>query len=139
MDDLFEEQNKIEAFATNNKMKKLNIFLNVLIIVFVCALGLRGKISGEKFDSRKWKNANLNLEENMTMRWDMMNSLRNNYKLIGMSKNEIVNLLGKPASNFSTEKEFRYYLGYSKTGINTGSLTITFENEKVAEINVWQG
>ncbi|KLT70083.1 hypothetical protein AB674_09250 [Flavobacterium sp. ABG] len=120
-------------------MKKLNIFLNVLIIVFVCALGLRGKISGEKFVSQKWKNANLNLEDNMTMRWDMMNSLRNNYKLIGMSKNEIINLLGKPSSSFSTEKEFRYYLGYSKTGINTGSLTITFENEKVTEINVWQG
>ena len=120
-------------------MKKLNIFLIFIVAILVCGLVLRGKVSGEKFDSQKWKNSNLNLEENMTLRWDMMNSLRNNYKLIGMSKNEITNLLGKPDNNFSIEKDFRYYLGYSKTGINTGSLTITFENGIVTEIDVWQG
>lgn len=120
-------------------MKKFNIILIVVVAVFVCGLGLRGKVSGEKFNSEKWKNANLNLEENMTMRWDMMNSLRNNYTLIGMSKSEIINLLGKPDDNFLTEKDFRYYLGYSKTGINTGSLTVKFENGIVTGIDVWQG
>ncbi len=120
-------------------MKKIKITVFIFLAIILCGLGLRGKISGEEFDSQKWKNANLNLEENMTMRWDMMNSLRNNYKLIGMSKAEIINLLGKPNGNFSTEKDFRYYLGYSKTGINTGSLTVKFENGIVKEIDVWQG
>lgn len=119
-------------------MKKINIFIIVIVTVFICGLRFSGKISGEKFDPYKWKNANLNIEDNMSLRWDMMNSLRNNYKLIGMSKNQIFNLLGKPDSDFSTEKKFTYYLGYSKIGINTGSLIIKFENERVIEIDVWQ-
>ncbi|MFB9077178.1 hypothetical protein ACFFLS_02940 [Flavobacterium procerum] len=120
-------------------MQKRTKFLIIIIMLFVCGLALRGKISGEEFDSQKWKNSDLNLENNWSMRWDMMNSLRNNYKLVGMSKSEIINLLGRPDGNFSTDNEFKYYLGYSKTGINTGSLTISFENEKVTKINVWQG
>ena len=120
-------------------MKKLNLFLIIIVAISLCGLGLRGKISGEKFDSQKWKNSNLNLEENMTLRWDMMNSLRNNYELIGMSKAEIIKLLGEPDGSLTTGNDFKYYLGYSKNGINTGSLTVTFENGKVTKINVWQG
>ncbi|RZJ47895.1 MAG: hypothetical protein EOO44_21820 [Flavobacterium sp.] len=120
-------------------MKKNNIILIVIVTLFVWCLGFRGKVSGEEFNSEKWKKANLNLEENMTLRWDMMNSLRNNYTLIGMSKSDIINLLGKPDDSFSTVKDFRYYLGYTKNGINTGSLTVKFENGIVTEIDVWQG
>jgi hypothetical protein len=68
-----------------------------------------------------------------------MNSLRNNYDLIGMSKSEIITLLGKPDEGFTTENTFRYYLGYSHTGINTGSLIVTFDNGIVSGISVWQG
>ena len=120
-------------------MRKLNIITIAILAVIICGLGLRGKISGEKFDSTKWKTADLNSEANWSLRWDMMNSLRNDYELIGMSRSEVIKLLGKPDDNFSTEKDFRYYLGYSKTGINTGSLTVKFENGIVTEINVWQG
>ncbi|MCC7452644.1 MAG: hypothetical protein IT222_00650 [Crocinitomix sp.] len=120
-------------------MKKINLIVILILAIFICVLGLRGKVSGEKFDSTKWKTANLNLEENWSLRWDMMNSLRNDYKLIGMSKNQIINLLGKPDDIFSTNNDFIYYLGYSKTGINTGSLTLKFENGIVKEIEVWQG
>lgn len=95
--------------------KRIKISIAV-ITIFVLGLGLSGKISREKFDAQKWKTANLNLEENLSLRWDMMNSLRNNYELIGMSKNEVIDLLGKPDDDFSTGKTitFRYYLGYSK-------------------------
>ena len=65
---------------------------------------LRGKISGEKFESQKWKTANMNSEENWSLRWDMMNDLRNDYQLIGMSKNEIIKLLGEP-ENYSDLEE----------------------------------
>ena len=118
-------------------MKKTLI---ITIAIIICCLGLRGKISGEKFDSQKWKTADLTSEDNSSLRWDMMNSLRNNYDLIGMPKNEIVNLLGKPDESFTTENTFRYYLGYTNTGINTGSLTLTFNNNGIISgISVWQG
>ncbi len=120
-------------------MKKPKVILIVFICIITCILSLRGKISGVKFDSEKWKNENLNSEINWSLRWDMMNSLRNNHKLIGMSKNEIIILLGKPDDNFTNENIFRYYLGYSHTGINTGSLKINFEHGIVKSFSVWQG
>lgn len=120
-------------------MKKINQILLIAIAIIICGFGLRGKISGEKFDSKKWKTADLALEDNFSLRWDMMNSLRNNYNLIGMSKSEIITLLGKPDESFTTQNTFRYYLGYTHTGINTGSLIITFDNGIVSEISVWQG
>ena len=117
-------------------MIKLRIPLLVVTIILSAFL-LRGKISHEKFSSNVWKTANLNLEENMSLLWDMMNDLRNKHRLIGFTRNEILLLLGKPETN--TNSEFIYYLGYSKTGINTGNLTLIFLNDKVTEIRVWQG
>ena len=67
-----------------------------------------------------------------------MEDLRKNHELLGMKKAEIEKLLGKPDSQINSE--FSYYLGMTGTGINTGSLTITFnENEIVEKINVHQG
>ena len=109
-------------------------FIAILIIAF----SLRGKISGEKFNSEKWKNSNLSSEENWTLRWDMMNSLRNNYELVGKKESEIIKLLGKPDSQNQTE--LIYSLGYSGTGINTGTLTIFIDtNRVVTAIKVHQG
>lgn len=120
-------------------MKKPLVILILLFSLILCGFGLRGKISGEKFESEKWKTSDLNTENNQSLRWDMMNSLRNNHNLIGMSKKEIISLLGKPDENFTNEKTFSYYLGYSHTGINTGSLIINFENGIVKNYSVWQG
>ncbi|KMQ70483.1 hypothetical protein SDC9_79696 [bioreactor metagenome] len=97
-----------------------------------------GKFSHEKFNSETWKNANLTSEENFSLRWDMMNDLRNHHQIIGMNKTEIKNLLGNPDSE--TRNEFNYYLGYSKHGINTGTLWLIFDkNNKVVKISVSQG
>lgn len=109
----------------------------ILGIIFLISFLLKGKITHEKFDSERWKNWTES-ETEWSLRWDMMNSLRNNFELKGMTKNEILELLGEP-SETSTENKFRYYLGYSKRGINTGSLTIRFENNKVVDYKVWQG
>ena len=118
-------------------MKKFRIPLIVAIVIFSAFL-LRGKIPHEKFNSELWKTANLNSEKNWSLRWDMTNDLRNSHKLVGMTKKEIIELLGDPGDTSSSE--FRYYLGYSKTGINTGSMVIKFNNKNiVTEINVWQG
>ncbi len=104
----------------------------ILLIGFI----LKGKITHEKFDSNKWKNWTES-ETEWSLRWDMMNSLRKNYELKGMSKKQILELLGEPESQ--TESEFFYYLGYSKLGINTGRLTIKFEKDKVVDYSVWDG
>lgn len=107
-------------------------------IIFCFFFYFKGKLSGEKFDSNLWKTADLNAENNMSLRWDMMNSLRGNHNLIGKSKTEIINLLGQPSD--VTNNVYYYYLGYSGTGINAGSLRISFDSKrKVSEIFVWQG
>lgn len=120
-------------------MKKPVILIISILSVIICGIGLRGKISGEKFDSYKWKTTKLENENDFSLRWDMMNSLRNNYKLVGMSKSEIIKLLGKPDSSFSTPKTFRYFLGYAHSGIDTGSLIIEFKNESVENYLVTKG
>jgi len=119
-------------------MSKSTKYVLIISIAFLCIFSLRGKISGIEFDSYQWKYANLNSENYMSLRWDMINSLRNNYDLIGMSKSDIIKLLGKPEESSQTET-FNYYLGYSHTGINTGSLTIKFSKDTVESISVWQG
>ena len=99
---------------------------------------LRGKIPHEKFDSELWKTANLNSENNLSLRWDMMNDLRNKHKLDKLSQEETIELLGKPDGE--SENEYRYYLGNTKRGINTGSLMIIFDDKKkVKQYYVWQG
>lgn len=115
------------------KSKIQNYILLIGLLLSSC-----GQISHEKFDSDKWQNSNLNLEENWNLRWSMMNDLRNNYKLKGQTKKEIIELLGKPENE--TKNEFYYYLGYSGKGINTGTLTVIFDgNNIVSEIKVHQG
>lgn len=108
-------------------------------IVFISIFLLRGKISGEKFESQKWKTANMNSEENWSLRWGMMNDLRNDYQLIGMSKNEIIKLLGEPDNKSESFSQFRYSLGYAHFGIDTGTLIIEFEKDSVKKYLVTRG
>lgn len=115
------------------KAKILNYFIIIGLILSSC-----GQISHAKFNSDKWKNSDLNIEENWGLRWKMMNDLRKKYDLVGKRKTEIQKLLGKPDNE--NNNEFYYNLGMTGTGINTGSLTITFdESEIVIIIKVYQG
>ncbi len=116
-------------------------FQKILILIFsILILGftLRGKISGQKFISEKWRNSNLNSEENWNLRWSMMNNLRNNYELVGRKKYEIIKLLGNP--EMDNRNELTYYLGYTGMGINTGTLIIYVDsNNIVTDLKVHQG
>lgn len=120
-------------------MKKSILIISSLFLIIVVLVGLRGKLSGIQFDSVKWKTTKLNTENELSLRWDMMNSLRNNYKLIGMSRTEIINLLGQPNNEFSSSSSFRYFLGFAKSGIDTGTLIIVFENDIVINFLVRKG
>jgi hypothetical protein len=120
-------------------MKKIIAIPIILVLFFVLIIGLRGKLSGESFDSQKWKMADMNSEDNLSLKWDMMNSLRNNHNLVGMKKSKIIDLLGKPDTTFSNAKTFRYFLGYSHFGIDTGTLIIEFKDDIVINSLVISG
>jgi len=108
----------------------LLIFGVIILIGFV----LKGNIVHEEFESEKWKNWTES-ETEWSLRWDMMNSLRNNNELKGKTKIEIIELLGNPETK--SDSEFGYYLGMAKHGIDTGHLTIYFDqNKKVMNIKV---
>ena len=109
----------------------------IILLVFFLILFLRGRTTHERFNSVRWKTADLDDEKNWTMRWDMMNGLRNTHNLVRLTKSQVIALLCCPDGE--SIKEFRYNLGYSKHGINTGTLTITFDNAKVQAIRVLQG
>ena len=118
--------------------KSLKIAFIALSLMLILGFALRGRITHVKFNSEKWKTTNLNLEENFSLRWDMMNSLRKEHDLVGKTNKEIQKILGKPDDSW--DKEISYYLGYTGTGIYTGTLHIKFDSRKiVTEIKVSQG
>jgi len=104
-------------------------------MIILIGFALKGNITHEQFDSEKWRNWT-EIERKTSMRWDIMNSLRNTHKLKDKTKTEITELLGNP----ETKSEFGYYLGMAKHGIDTGHLTIYFDRNKiVSEIKVHRG
>jgi len=83
-----------------NRNLKIGLFSIVLLIII--GFALKGRFTHEEFSSEKWKNWEES-EAEWSLRWDMMNSLRNNYELTGMTKDEIIELLGEPESKSQTE------------------------------------
>jgi hypothetical protein len=67
----------------------------------------------------------------------MTHDLIRKHKLKGLNVSEIIDLLGEP--NRRNKKELRYYLGMSRYGIDTGSLILTIENDKVIDFEIWHG
>jgi len=110
-------------------MKSKIISFILLILVFVSC-------NNTSFDSEQWKNWKES-ESAPSLRWDMISDLEERHALKGMNKSQIIELLGKPESKNS--KEFIYYLGYARKGIDTGSLTIFFQNESVISYKIGSG
>lgn len=116
-------------FDILKKIFKITSFtiLTFIIIGFL----LKGNFSGAEFNSEKWKNFNGNKENEWSLRWDMMNSLRNNYELEGMTKEKVKELLGEPDSQY--QNKFNYYLGFAKSGIDVGNLNIFFNENGIVK------
>ena len=68
-------------------------------------------------------------ENEITLRWDMTHDLQEDHVLNGMTEEEIIELLGQPESK--SKIEWTYDLGMARRGIDTGTLSLTFENGKV--------
>ncbi|WP_100616349.1 hypothetical protein [Confluentibacter citreus] len=114
--------------------KALKYGILIFGVLILIGFTLKGQITHEQFDSEKWKNWTES-ESELSLRWDMMNSLRNNHELNGKTETEIIELLGNPETK--SDSEFGYYLGMAKQGISTGHLTIYFDqNKKVKSLKV---
>ena len=115
--------------------KTIHKILYLLVFISIIGFSLKGRVSGTKFNSNLWKNSDLGLEENWHLRWDMMNSLRNNYELVGKTEQEIITLLGgEPSGN-----QFCYYWGYAGMEFKSGYLVVMLNSKRiVTEIRVSQ-
>lgn len=109
---------------------------SLFVIYLVASPDLTNYFSRNNFNAEKWKNWEES-EDTMSLRWDMINDLQDNYKLDGMTEEEIIELLGEPGSKSNVE--WTYYLGMARRGIDTGTLSLVFENGKVKSHEVWRG
>jgi len=110
-------------------MKIAKIIRNGIVILAILIVGIYyGNRYAEPipFDSEKWKTQS---ETEMSMRWDMLNSLRKNHTLKGMTKTEIIKLLGEPTQIHKSS--ISYDLGPSKRGVNYGFLELTFDEKGI--------
>ena len=76
-------------------------------------------------------------EDEMTLRWDMTHDLQEEHQLDGITEEQIIELLGEPGSK--SDAEWTYDLGMARSGIDTGTLSLTFENGKVKTHNIRRG
>lgn len=88
------------------------------------------------FDSEKWKHW-VGTESTMSLRWDMRKDLIKKHKLINLTETEIVELLGDPEQKYGNK--YQYNLGAARNGIDYGTLTLEFENEKVIDYKISRG
>ncbi|WP_420552249.1 hypothetical protein [Tenacibaculum aiptasiae] len=114
----------------------IGIIYILTVTFFVLKPNINDYLNRTEFNSTKWRNWK-ETESSFGVRWNMIHDLTENKNLQGKSKIEIKTLLGNPSNE--SETEFIYYLGLTGHGINTGSLILKFEKEKVVEIKTWQG
>ena len=79
---------------------------NILILCSLCFLACKNKqdISEEKFDKIKWA---INQDMDYPFRDKMINDLITNYKLHGIKRDSLVNLLGSPDRSDSSYLFYR--------------------------------
>ncbi|MGV6831287.1 MAG: hypothetical protein ACWA5P_06985 [bacterium] len=110
--------------------------LNKVIVASILILTIGCQQDQKTFNSDEWKNW-VESEATPNTRWLMHRDLIRNYELEGVSKDSIIQLLGKP--NSQTNLKFYYQLGNTGKGINMGTLIIIFEDDSVEEIEVTNG
>lgn len=109
----------------------------ISFIVVAVSPGLGDYLNQRDFDSVQWKKWEES-ESEPRLRWDMVKDLTERYSLVGNKKEEIIELLGEPEAG--NTRMLSYYLGATRTGINTGSLRLYLnENQKVVRVELDEG
>lgn len=111
------------------KSYKILSFIAILFFIVSCS-------EQKDFNSTEWKNW-VESEGTPNTRWLMHKDLLDNNDLKTYSKEQVLDLLGKP--NSETDDKYYYLLGTTGRGINTGTMTITFENGSVVDVKVTDG
>lgn len=85
------------------------------------------------FDKGLWKDKKSILGKR-SPRQRMLKSLLKKHKLIGMTKQNILSLLGEPEDGVVTEEELNYELGTSRGlfAVSTDILSIEFDQKDIA-------
>lgn len=114
--------------------------ITIGIVFGVGFYALMGRHSRQPFDSEAWKKAGVS---NACLRKGMLFDLRKKHELTGLSREQIVELLGQPDRvgryvKAGLDKDFNYDLGAEKgfISIDREWLTIKLESGKVSEVLV---
>lgn len=133
---------KIDFYVTKFfKYLLLIVGASLVLYLFVIAIWsfspeINHVLNREKFDSEKWINW-VESENELDLRWNMVNHLIKTETLKGKTVEEIKELLGEP--NSETRISLSYYLGMTGRGINTGHLIFEIKDGIVVNHSVWQG
>jgi len=127
-------------------MKALKYLFMTLAALAICYLGFVMFMVFEpnilnfknrvEFDSKVWKDWK-ETEMTATLRWDMTHSLTKKHELVGMTIEDVLELLGPPT--WQTKSQMRYYLGMARHGIDTGSLILDRQNGVIVNFKVRHG
>jgi hypothetical protein len=127
----------LKRFIKNKQTRNWTLIAGTVIIapllylVFVLAFFSYLSIKPQhEFNKEKWL-------ADKHSRFEMRDYIIESKILIGKSKSEIIDLIGKPESKDTTEL-WKYYLGMSEAGfgVQINYLEITFENRKVSDVKL---
>ncbi|WP_304507461.1 hypothetical protein [Anaerotignum sp.] len=121
----------MKAILSKNKKKFTIGFLIIIFIVFVV---VRSKMI-HTFSTERWVN-------DPQKRVDMVDNLLENHDLLGMTKEEVILLLGKDTETeyFKTDGNLVYYLGPERGLISIDSewLVLEIAENQVTEVNIFR-
>lgn len=126
-----------------NNQKTITIIISIVVVVLAISISqfifqpeINNYFNRIEFDSEQWKNWEES-ETDLSLRWNMVHNLRKEHELVGMTINEINELLGKP--DRENKNFISYHLGMSGHGIDTGTLYLEMKNGIIIEVKLWHG
>lgn len=112
---------------------------NIKIIFVTTLMIVLSACTDKNFDSHEWKSWSEQTGE-FALRWDMCDDLIDNYLSIGMTKKDVVELLGMPTTDCNKPNcDVIYELGPCRRGISYGSLYLKMEDNEIVEIYKYCG
>jgi hypothetical protein len=111
-----------------------------VILIFGAAILLRSEPE-TPFDSTAWKGAELSseIQRQNSVRSHMVDDLLRHHNLVGLTRSQIEELLGKPDRIECSDYDCNYYLGPQRgpLKLHAECLGIRFEKDQVAKAGTW--
>lgn len=135
----------LAGIVKQNLMWPILFFISVIVMyTAIVGIAIMGPIISDytnrtEFDSAAWKNRELVYDQENPVRLQMVDSLREEYQLVGMTREEIETLLGEPRPTlYFSNYDYVYWLGPERGpwGIDSEWLAIQFEDNAVTEAKI---